>query len=36
MDESRVPPVVGIGRKPSEARGPHEMYVPSPQDGRGS
>lgn len=28
MNESRTP-MVGIGRKPSEARGPHEMYAPS-------
>ncbi|KAE9971765.1 hypothetical protein BLS_002816 [Venturia inaequalis] len=28
MNDTR-PPMVGIGRKPSEARGPHEMYAPS-------
>jgi len=26
-------PIFGIGRKASEARGPHEMYAPVPEDG---
>jgi hypothetical protein len=25
--------IMGMGRKTSEARGPHEMYAPIPKDG---